>query len=310
MSPPWMPLYVADYLADTGHLSTEEHGAYLLLIMHYWRTGGLPTDDLSLALITRLPAKRWLAARPKLEAFFDDGWKHGRIEQEMVNAGDKHNRRSEAGKRGGKASARSRQKGSNASSNASSKDEAGLNHLSQPPYSEAKASGGGPPILPGRTDDFEADAKAVVAGERPSASPAPEVPLPPPMMEVPPETPKARLWRVGRPALMALGVSKRDCGEMMGRWLNDCGDDYLRVLSAIQRARDMAPSGPIAWITASLKSDERHARKAESLQDAASALVEFVRAQEGAGPSTGPVLTVIRGGEDEGAPRQLQKGTG
>jgi uncharacterized protein YdaU (DUF1376 family) len=83
MSRPWMPLYVADYLADTGHLTVEESGAYLHLIMAYWQRGGLPNDDGQLAIICRMSAGKFRKIRSKLASFFAPGWKHKRIDAEL-----------------------------------------------------------------------------------------------------------------------------------------------------------------------------------------------------------------------------------
>lgn len=105
MSAPWMPLYIADYLADTTQLTTAEHGAYLLLIMTYWRQGGLPDDDAMLARITRMTPKEWTRAKPVLAAFFQAGWKHSRIEKELEKSARKSEARAESGSRGGTAKA-------------------------------------------------------------------------------------------------------------------------------------------------------------------------------------------------------------
>ena len=65
---PYMPLYVADYLADTAHLGAVEHGAYLLLIMNYWQRGKpLPADDVRLARIARVDASQWPSVRAQIE---------------------------------------------------------------------------------------------------------------------------------------------------------------------------------------------------------------------------------------------------
>ena len=101
-----MPFYVAEYLADTGHLTTAQHGAYMLLIMHYWRRGGLPTDDASLARIAKMSKAEWRSAKPAIEPLFLEGWKHKRVEFELTESA----RISEAGRKGGHASGKSRSK--------------------------------------------------------------------------------------------------------------------------------------------------------------------------------------------------------
>ena len=86
----WMPLYIGDYLADTMSLEAREHGAYLLLIMHYWRNGPLPDDDRALAGIARVDRKTWAAdTGPIVRNFFaaEDGrLHHKRIDAEREAA--------------------------------------------------------------------------------------------------------------------------------------------------------------------------------------------------------------------------------
>lgn len=114
----WMPLYIGDYLADTGHLTTEEHGAYLLLILHYWRAGPLPDDD-RLATIARLPAPRWRKIAPTIRAFFkvESGFlRHKRIEAEKKATEEIRQVQSAAGKAAAEARWGAKRKGARSQS--------------------------------------------------------------------------------------------------------------------------------------------------------------------------------------------------
>jgi uncharacterized protein YdaU (DUF1376 family) len=115
MKRPWMPLYVGDYLGDTGHLTTAQHGAYLLLMMHYWRKGELPDDDRQLSKITKLPLRTWGEYRVVLQDFFHSGWRHKRIDAELERMVRLSEKRAIAGQKGGLGSALARMKLENAS---------------------------------------------------------------------------------------------------------------------------------------------------------------------------------------------------
>jgi uncharacterized protein YdaU (DUF1376 family) len=83
----WMPVFIGDYLADTMHLTTEQHGAYLLLLFHLWRRGSLRDDDAVLAKISGLSENAWNLHRPALAEFFkihNGLWQHGRVEKEKA----------------------------------------------------------------------------------------------------------------------------------------------------------------------------------------------------------------------------------
>ena len=106
MSRPWYSFYPADYGRDTGHLTLVEHGAYRVLMDHYYATETpLPDDEQRLFRLTRVkttPEKQ--AVRFVLKEFFrlqDDGWHHKRIDAEI----EKSDRLSLIGQFAGNASA-------------------------------------------------------------------------------------------------------------------------------------------------------------------------------------------------------------
>lgn len=70
---PSMPLMTDAYIADTQHLSNEEHGCYLRMLMIAWRTPecALPDDDKRIATMLGLTLKRW---REKIKPVVQPFW--------------------------------------------------------------------------------------------------------------------------------------------------------------------------------------------------------------------------------------------
>jgi uncharacterized protein YdaU (DUF1376 family) len=99
----WMPLYIGDYLAETQHLSAEQSGAYLHLLMHEWRVGPLPVDLDVLRRIARVEKDAWGNAWAMLENFFtrtEAGFTQPRLEIEKVKSKENRERFSNRGKAG------------------------------------------------------------------------------------------------------------------------------------------------------------------------------------------------------------------
>lgn len=104
-----MNFYVADYLGDTRHLTTEQHGAYLLLLMTMWRSDGVLSDDpAKLARIAGLTVARWKRIGDDVMAYFTPcagGITQARLAVELTITNEKSEKNSQAGKLGGRAKA-------------------------------------------------------------------------------------------------------------------------------------------------------------------------------------------------------------
>ena len=100
----WMRFHVGDYLADTMHLTTFQHGVYLMLIFHCFKHhGDLPLDERELARIARVPLPLWRRHSPPVMALFRRekcAWRHSRIDQEIAHGEALSEKRQNAGRSG------------------------------------------------------------------------------------------------------------------------------------------------------------------------------------------------------------------
>lgn len=106
---PFLPLYTNDYLGDTRGLTTEQHGAYLLLLFEMWNAGGsLVYDERMFARLTVVNPKRWHLVWPAIEHFFviENGMMtQQRLKRERQKADSIIEKRRNAGALGGSAKA-------------------------------------------------------------------------------------------------------------------------------------------------------------------------------------------------------------
>lgn len=106
---PFMQLYVSDFVGDTLHLTTEQIGAYMLILMAMWNAGGaLPADEAKIARVARLSVKKWRGIAGDIMPFFltaEDEISHNRLTKELQKSDSKSQLRASAGAEGGRAKA-------------------------------------------------------------------------------------------------------------------------------------------------------------------------------------------------------------
>lgn len=242
---PFMRVFWGDYARDTGHLDNTGHGAYLMLIKHYWCTQhALPDDDAILRRIAccdSLPA--WLKIRPIVAAFFQIGggvWRHKRIDSELSAAAQRHAAQAlgaqianakRSAKRDAKRDAeRSAEHDAHIhpSATLSLKEESKKEEGSKK-GSEAKASDAGASQLP----QIHSEGSPGKLNGKHAHDPA------------------RVLFTEGLAYLVAQGLSEAKARTLLGKWRQRAGD--LAVIEAIHRASALAVSDPVAWIEAVLR---------------------------------------------------------
>jgi uncharacterized protein YdaU (DUF1376 family) len=218
MSVPYFPLYVADYEADTAHLTLEEDGAYLRLLRLCWRTPGcsIPNDPKWIARMMRVTWEAYeRVVAPILSEFFrlkHNRYYSPRLQKEWERIEITHNARSEAGKRGNEKKWKKEALPDNALKSNEMTSRPAIAKVSQPE----------PEPEPYNTNANALDGDAVTVA----------------------------LWDRGVKYLMAHGTPERQARTVIGRWRKEAEDQ--EIYDAFAACKKEGVVDPIPWITAVL----------------------------------------------------------
>lgn len=226
----WMPLWIGAYLADTMKLTTIQHGAYLLLLIAYWRERKPLADiDDELRSITKLERAEWKRNRPVLAQFFRVGdgiWWHKRVEAEIQAAEARAKKSSEKASKA--AQARWGDKGKQPSSNAPSMPQA----LPEDMHEECPT----PSPTPLPSGDSEANASG---GEPPAKTVR---------VKTAEEAAASKLWRDAKLAFVESGSAKdfKQAGELLGAMASKFGK--LIFVDALTETLKATPVDPHTYL--------------------------------------------------------------
>jgi uncharacterized protein YdaU (DUF1376 family) len=238
---PALPLWTDAYFGDTRHLTTIQHGAYLLILFVSWRNGGdLPYDEKLLARYAGLSISQWNRMKAVILPFFKI--KNGRIFQprlrdELDVVRQQRNQRAD----NGRASALKRKE----------------RNLAQREQSDSLPLAPTLTLTPTPKKDMEYE--DILSSERPSDQSQSEdllAGLEPPK---PPEPPKEEpitpeeifeTWNevaeeVGLPK--AVRLTKKRRVQMKARIRENNLGDFRKVFKAIKRSAFLTGDNPSGW---------------------------------------------------------------
>lgn len=246
----WMPLRIGKYLGDTMHLNGAQHGAYLLLIMHYWINGPLDDDDAILCAIARTERKIWdKEVGPAVRRFFKLG-----------DDGLLHQRRCDAEREKVQAISAKRRVAAQASHEHRSNGSAGGGGASAPANGAAKAPASASANAPAIAEQVHMQAGLQTEGIARSRdlnlyqvredSELTTFALTPAPADVRAPDVRKELWTEGIPIIRGLvGCPDAKARSLLGKLLKGCDDNAALVLRVLLEARSMRPIDPVAWLT-------------------------------------------------------------